>query len=156
MKPLKFTINFVMNIKKLTVKNLKFLLIALFTILTVLTSCEKDETEQIDNLEQLGIFGQWKLETLTINGITDLSIQCCDYIEFKADSEIGDLKGEFRAYGVGYETNGVFEINTSNTSIQFDYGNTQKSDEFQISDDLIIFTYSDDNQEIIEDWRKVK
>ncbi len=138
--------------------NFKFL-IALFTILTgltVLISCEKDDTEQIENLEQFGILGQWKLETRTINGITDLSIQCCDYIEFEADSEIADLKGKFLANGVGYETKGVFEIDTSKTTIQFDYGDTQKSYEFQISEDLIIFSYSEDNLEIIEDWRKEK
>ncbi len=41
-------------------------------------------------------------------------------------------------------------------SYPFDFNNTQKSYEFQIKDDLMIFTYSESNQEIIEDWRKKK
>lgn len=135
-------------------RNHKFLFILLFSIFTVFAGCEKDEVEQTDNLEQFGIFGQWKLETRVIDGITDLSVECCDYIEFKADNELDDLKGEFKAHGVGYETKGVFELLSSNNTIHFDYNNTQKSYKFQILDDLITFTYSEDNQEIIEDWRK--
>ena len=137
-------------------KHLKYLPVVFLIILFVLTSCENDEIEQTDRIEQFGILGQWKLESLTINGITDLSIQCCDYIEFKKDTDSDDLKGEFIAYGVGYETNGVFELITSNNTIQFDYDNKQKVYEFQILDNLIIFKYSDDNQKIIEDWRKVE
>ena len=129
--------------------------ILLFTSIILLTGCDKDETEQIDNLEQVGILGQWKLDTRIVNGISSLAIECCDYIKFKTDSGLGDLKGEFRAFGVGYKTNGVFELNTSKNTIQFNYDNTQKLYRLQISDDFITFTYSENNQEIIEDWRKV-
>ncbi|MBE0637089.1 MAG: hypothetical protein IH598_01045 [Bacteroidales bacterium] len=139
-------------------RHLKFFLVLILSILTVFSSCEKVEKkveiETSDNLEQFGILGKWKLETRTINGITDLSIQCCDYIIFKPDSEPDNLKGEFTASGVGYETNGVFELNPSNSIIYFNYDNSQKSYEFQISDNLTTFTYNENNQEIIEDWRK--
>ncbi|MFN4764547.1 hypothetical protein ACKGJN_15565 [Gillisia sp. Q332] len=132
-------------------KNLKILFV--FTLIAF-SSCNKEESEQIDNLEQVGVLGQWKLETRVVNGISSLTVECCDYIEFKTNTEPSDLRGEFRAFGAGYETNGVFELNTSNNTIQFDYDATQKLYGFQIIDDIITFTYSDNNQNIIENWRK--
>lgn len=128
-------------------------LFVLLTILTVFSSCEKDEIEPTDNLEQFGILGKWGLQSITINGITDMSLHY-DTLEFKPDSEISDLKGEFTTSGAGYETNGVFVLNSVNNTIQFDYDDTQKLYEFQISDNLINFAYSEDNHEIIESWRK--
>jgi len=126
-------------------------------IITVFTSCEKDKEhdkiEPSDKLEQFGILGKWGHQSITINGITDMSIRY-DTIEFILDSEINDLKGEFRSKGVGYETNGQFELDTVNKIIHFDFNNTQKSYVFHISDDSMTFTYSEDNIEIIEAWRK--
>ncbi|MEP2058854.1 MAG: hypothetical protein ABJJ05_13670 [Maribacter litoralis] len=132
----------------------KYLLVLLLAIFIMFAGCEKEEIEQTDNLDPFGILGQWKLETKTINGITDSSIQCCDYIDFKTDSELNDLKGEFMATGEEYETNGVFELNTLNNLIHFEFDNTQKSYEFRITDNLATFTYFENNQEVIEDWRK--
>lgn len=142
-------------------KSLKCLSVLLLIIFTVFSSCKKDEIEesnnsnkQTDNLEPIGILGLWKLESRSVNGITDMSIQCCDYIEFNADNELHDLKGLFQASGNGYETNGVFELETANDTIQLVYDNTQKSYGFEISNDLMIFTYSEDSQSITENWRK--
>ncbi|MBZ9629964.1 hypothetical protein LB465_04160 [Salegentibacter sp. LM13S] len=132
-------------------RNLKVLFV--FTLIAF-SSCNKEESEQIDNLEQVGVLGQWKLEIRVVNGISSLAAECCDYIEFQSNSEPNDLIGEFRAFGAGYETNGIFELNTSNNTIQFDYDTTQKSYGFQILDDVITFTYSENNQNISEDWRK--
>lgn len=126
----------------------------LILILTVLSSCEKDEIQTPDNLEQIGVLGEWKLETRTINGISDLAVLCCDYIMFRTDNELDDLKGEFTAFGDGYETDGVFKLNTASNIIHFDYDNSQESYEFQISNDLITFTYDENSQEVIENWRK--
>ncbi|MFO7719320.1 MAG: hypothetical protein R6W85_02625 [Gillisia sp.] len=135
-------------------KTLASFKILLFIFMILLTSCDKDQVEQIDNLEQTGVLGMYKLETRIVNGISSLAIECCDYIEFKTDSEPGDLKGVFRAFGVGYETNGVFELNPSTNTIQFEYNDTQTSYGFKSLEDVITFTYSEDNAEIIEYWRK--
>lgn len=133
----------------------KYLIVMFLTIFGVFTSCQKDEIDETDSLEQIGILGKWELQSITINGITDMSIRY-DTNEFIKDSEIGDLKGECRSIGAGYETIGQFELDTANNIIHFDFNNTQKSYEFQIKDDIMIFTYSESNQEIIEDWRKKK
>ncbi|WP_462281258.1 hypothetical protein [Salinivirga cyanobacteriivorans] len=137
---------------------LKSLLILSFAIFTVFTSCEKDEEndniEPSDYLDQFGILGKWGLQSITINGITDMIVHY-DSIEFTTGIDGDDLKGEFiSSDGVGYETNGQFELETANNIIHFNFNNSQKSYEFDISDSLMIFTYSEENNEIIEYWRK--
>lgn len=128
----------------------------LFAIsLIVITSCGVNEAEQLDNLEEIGLLGEWKLDSRSVNGISDLSIQCCDYIEFKTDNDPSDLKGEFRSRGVGYETNGLFELKDSDKTIQFVYNNVQRAYEFQLSGDRLTFIYPEDDSEIIEYWRKL-
>ena len=133
----------------------KSLLILFPIFLTFFTSCEKEKTELADNLEQVGILGKWRLVFITVNGITDMSIRF-DTIEFFTDNEIGDLKGKFSAIGTGYETNGVFEIEKTKEHIYFDYNNTQKSYGFQISDDLMTFSYVEDGQDVTEDWSRLE
>jgi hypothetical protein len=128
--------------------------ILLVAILFAMPSCQKSEPAPLDELDQLGITGQWKLESRTVDGITSLIIECCDYIEFKVDNEPDDLKGEFISFGVGYETVGQFEINRTENSIDFYYNNQQKTYDFRIQNDLILFTYFENDQEITESWKK--
>jgi hypothetical protein len=135
-------------------KNLKILITTVILSFIVLTSCDKGEVEEIDNLQQTGVPGLWKLESREINGISGLAVECCDYIEFKTDSEPTDLKGKFKAFGVGYATNGVFELNTTDETIEFIYDDEQLLYEIQISENIIVFSYSEKNDSIIEHWRK--
>lgn len=128
--------------------------IQILAFFIILTSCKKQEAEQTDNLDQYGIFGQWKLEARSVNGVSDLSVQCCDYIEFIADAKLDDLKGAFTASGLGYSSDGAFELNLSSDSIQFDYADKQKVFQFQVSGDQVTFTYFDAGDRIIEAWRK--
>jgi hypothetical protein len=139
-------------------KQLKYILVLSLAILSVFTSCEKgeesDNIEPSDNLEQFGILGKWSLQSITINGITDMIVHY-DSIEFTTGIEGDDLKGEFLSSdGSGYETNGQFELETANNIIHFDFNNSQKSYEFHISNGSMTFTYSEDNNEIVKDWRK--
>ena len=136
---------------------LKYLLVLSLSIITVFTSCEKDEEnykiEPSDRLEQYGILGKWRLQALTIGGITDMLIRF-DTIEFTGDSELDDLKGEFTRTYVGNDINGIFELDTANSIIHFDINNTQKSFEGAVSDNWLTITYYADSVEILEDWKK--
>lgn len=135
-------------------KAFSYILFLSTVILFLLSSCEKKEIDQSDKLEQMGVLGKWKLQMRTINGITDLIAPCCDFIEFKADNESGDLKGNFVATSPGNETAGVFEINTAAKTIRFEFNNKQMSYEYFLSETIITFTYWEDELEIIEDWAK--
>jgi len=136
---------------------LKYLLVLALSIITVFTSCEKDEEndkiDPSDRLEQYGILGKWRLQALTISGITDMSIRF-DTLEFTGDSELDDLKGEFTRTHVGNDINGIFELDTANSIIHLDINNTQESVVGALSDNWLTFTYYEDSVEIIEDWKK--
>jgi hypothetical protein len=140
-------------------RHLKYVSVLFLSILTVLTSCEKDEimqinnVEQADSLEEFGILGKWGLQSITINGITDMIVHY-DTIKFSADSEIADLKGKFKRRGVGYESNGQFELNKAEETITFTYDDKQIIYGIQISDNYMVFSYSENNASIVEDWRK--
>ena len=136
---------------------LNFFSLSIAVLLVTLTGCEKDNSvSATDQLEQIGILGKWKLEVRTVNNITPLIIQCCDTIAFMRDNEPGDLKGEFRSTGAGYETNGIFEISTVDSTIFFAWNNSQRLYEFQLSGNVLTFEYTEDEQEVSEDWYKVE
>lgn len=128
-------------------------------LLLSLTSCDKDERDELalnDNLEQTGILGTWNRTGRIINGITDMIVACCDTIDFKANSEANDLRGEFYAHGLQYERNGSFEINNANDTIVFQYGDTQLSYALALSANRMTFSYSENNANFITDWIKLE
>ncbi len=136
---------------------LKYLLVLSLSIITVLSGCEKEEEnnkiDPSDRLDQYSILGKWKLQGLTIGGITDMSIRF-DTLELIGDSELDDLKGEFTRTQYGPDINGTFELDTANSIIHFDINNTQRSFVFAVSYNYLTFKYYEDSVEIIEDWRK--
>ncbi len=136
---------------------LKYLLLLTLSIITVFTSCEKDEEndkiDPSDRLEQHGILGKWRLQGLTIGGITDMSIHF-ETLELIGDSELDDLKGEFTKAQYGPDINGTFELDTANSIIHFDINNTQKSFVGAVLDNWLTFTFYQDSVKIIEDWKK--
>lgn len=139
-------------------RQLKFLLVLPLAIITVFISCEKEEEnekiESSENLEQIGIMGQWKLDSRDVNRISSLAVECCDYLEFEKDSNPNDWNGLFSAFGSGYETNGVFELDTLNETIELSYDDKQKIYGIQISDKRIVFSYLENSDSIVEHWIK--
>ena len=129
-------------------------LFLLASTIFVFTGCKKKESDQTEVLKQTGILGYWKLELRSIDGIAGSAVECCDYLEFTEDNVVSDWIGVFEATGVGYETNGIFEIDAAVSTIQFNYEDSKKVYEYQIEEGDITFTYMDNNQSIVEHWRK--
>ncbi len=129
-------------------------ILLLASMFLIFTGCKKNEPEQTEVLKQTGILGKWKLEMRSIDGIAGLAVECCDYLEFTEDNVVSDWIGVFEATGVGYETTGFFEIDAAGSTIQFNYEDSQKVYEYQIEEGDITFTYMDNNQSIVEHWRK--
>jgi hypothetical protein len=119
-------------------------------------ACDKDQKDQSDKLLELDILGEWQLESLSFNGIIDLSVPCCDFLELDTGNETYDLKGNFVASGTAYETGGTFELNTAYDSILFDSNNSHKKCHIQLMDDTFVLTYDEKNQNIIESWKRLK
>ncbi len=139
---------------KIKMLRTNILLILIVISLISLSSCEKKENEVPDNLEKFGILGNWRLQALTINGITDMIVHY-DTLEFTTGNNIDDQKGDFRRVGSGYETIGQFEIDTDST-ILFSYNSKQRLYNFRISNNALTFDYFDEGVEYIEDWSKVE
>lgn len=123
-------------------------------VLIFLSSCEKKEIDQPGKLEQMGILGKWKLQMRTINGITDLTAPCREFIDLKADNEADDLKGNFLATSPGHETSGLFEISTTAKTIRFEFDNKQMTYAYSLSETMITLTYMENEVVIIEDWTR--
>lgn len=144
-------------IKIIKMKRGKFLLLTI--IITVFTSCDEEEsvvvTEPTDKLEEFGILGKWGLQARTMSGITNM-IPLYDTLDFAADNEISDFRGEFQRSGLGQtEVNGQFIIDTANNKIHFDFNNIRVSSyKIIISEDLMTFDYVEDSVQIVEDWIK--
>lgn len=136
----------------------RFKISALFLTLSLLllTSCEEDDTQQkTDSLAEIGILGEWEIESRTTNGATDMTINCCDFITLGTGNQTDDYKGEFQREGDGYERGGEFEVSTLDETIEFKFDNREVIYDYEISNDLITFTYSENEANIVENWRKI-
>ncbi len=125
-------------------------------VLITLSSCAKEETAvdpgSTENLDQVGILGKWGLQSITINGITDMIVHY-DSLEFTTGIETNDLIGDFLSSdAIGNETNGQFEIDTINNVILFYVNSSVRSYEYEISANWLALTYSENNINLIEDW----
>ena len=97
----------------------------LLLLVVFLASCEKEPSKPVGKLEELEILGTWEINAQTINGITDMSVLCCEFTEFMEDQDLNDHKGNYRTYGNGHESAGVFEIDPNNARILWGETNTQ-------------------------------
>lgn len=132
-------------------KNLNIFLIISFA----LTSCDNgQDTAPIDNLVEVGVLGEWQFEMRSVDGISSLAAECCNFLTFTTDEIPTDFKGNFTNTTEGGETQGVFSIDVSNNTIRFDLSDSQLEYNLEIENDLMTFTYTLNNQTIVEDWRK--
>jgi hypothetical protein len=134
---------------------MKSIVIITFLTLAVLLSCCEEEALKSENiLDENRIFGKWKLESRAINGISNLAVECCDYIEFEQENQNDNLNGRFEAYGYQYETQGTFTLNLEEQSILFQYDDTQKLYTYALKEDALLFHYIENGKDVSEVWRK--
>lgn len=136
-------------------RNNKVYAAVLLAFVAITTGCKEEHREPVDPLESMGLLGNWRLQSVTINGITDMIVYY-DTLELTTGLVSDDLIGEFRSVGVGYQTNGQFEINEVHDSIFFFYNNTQKAHPFRVLENSMTFTYFKNSNEFSEDWSKLE
>lgn len=129
------------------------ILLGLSFVMT-LSSCEKDEEAPIDNLEKEGLLGRWQLQSSERNGIFDLSKPCCQEVEFKADSNPADLKGEFKSTFSGIETSGAFALNSAKDTLTLNFSSSQRTYGFDKLNETFTLIYTEQNDTIVEEWKK--
>lgn len=155
-----------MTIHKMTVvylnckmkQNRTSLLLLAFIFASFLIHCKKQEVEthmeSPDNLEKIGLLGKWKLDSREINGVSSLSVECCDYLHFEPDGIPTDWSGSFQAIGAGYHTTGDFELDTQNDSINFSFDGSQRIYSILITNTNIVLSYLENSDSLVEYWIK--
>jgi hypothetical protein len=108
----------------------------------------------LDTLANMGLYNAWKLESRAVNGISSLSVPCCEMILFEADSISTDLKGLFSAESNGTLTTGIFEIQPTYDSISFTFGNNQVNYAFTLNQTDLDFQYQEGDDLIEETWKR--
>ncbi len=130
------------------IKTRPSLLLAFSIIL--LASCKNQSTDpqETDLLRETGILGTWEIQTYVVNGIMDLSVECCEFTEFREDDQPDDYHGTYRTYGPGYESNGSFTLNVPNSTLTLDDPDNPRVFEYLIQDDQLRIRYTEDEDDI--------
>lgn len=69
-------------------------LIILLPLLMAFT-CGEEIKYPNDRLLDIGILGSWEISGESINGISELTVKCCRFMEFKPDDNKQDFRGRF-------------------------------------------------------------
>ena len=128
------------------------LLVTSWGLILINVGCSKQN--DIDTLANMGFYNAWKLESRVVNGISSLSVPCCETIVFQADSISTDLKGLFSAESNGTLSTGIFEIQPTYDSICFSFGNNQVIYAFTLNQTDLVFQFQEGDDLIEETWKR--
>ncbi|MGF1554982.1 lipocalin family protein [Paucihalobacter sp.] len=137
----------------------KYLIFLLLAPLLLAFTCDEDADINYDKLNELGILGEWEINSETINGISDLTVQCCKFIEFLPDSNNEDFNGLFTFNDDPSQSyNGVFTVDPTNQVITFQRdGNEDVVYSYTIngSQDTLSFTFTENDAIFEQNWVKI-
>lgn len=74
---------------------MKYLRFIIFLPLLLAFTCGEEVKYPNDKLLDIGVLGTWKISVESINGITDMTVNCCRFMDFVPDDNNQDLKGRF-------------------------------------------------------------
>lgn len=130
----------------------KLLFMSFCATTLVFGNCRNGEPIPMDRLEEIGILGKWELQSITIDGITDLSVPN-GTVEFLADGNANDRIGEFISQRDGIEDFGWFELDTATDSIFFSNRNNNiRSFLYSLKGSSLTLKYSERGSVIEEGW----
>lgn len=135
-------------------KSFKILLLAVFLMAF---QCEEDILIREDGLVATGILGKWEISNESVNGISDLSVKCCRFLEFREDENEKDLNGNFTYTEYDMLFEGTFTMNPSAQQIIFEQADRETlvyNYAINSSKDFLTFTYSDGDSDFEEGWIK--
>ncbi|MCB0497055.1 MAG: hypothetical protein KDC79_13025 [Cyclobacteriaceae bacterium] len=133
-------------------KKLQILLMA--SLLTAF-QCDEEINVANDTLFDSGIFGTWEILDQTINGVSDMTGACCDFIHFYPDSNQKDSKGNFTFEETSANIDGTFILDQANQTITFqinDRDDLVYEYSINASKDYVSFTFTENNAQIVQGW----
>lgn len=135
------------------------LLILLFAF--VLFSCDKEDeqsdtnpNQQVDLLQQSGIMGKWEIQTREYDNIMDMTVYCCEFIQFESDSSLNDWQGSFSYMGHGDTNLGTFVVDTSKAEVLIQLETRNMLCVFSVDNTTLNLSYPENNQTISETYVK--
>ena len=124
-------------------------MVVLLLLLTALLSCDKNtEPEPQSPLAQTGILGKWEIESYAVNGIVNMAIYCCEFVEFLEDERPDDLHGRYLSYGSGTESEGRFTIDPVSLKLVLDSSKETRNFEYQLQESRLTVTYMENDDMI--------
>lgn len=132
---------------------------ALFLLLSIFFySCSNDDNNEtvVNPLEELNLLGTWEITSRSFDGITPLVVFCCEFMNYEDDSNMTDMTGNFTFIGIGPNSERTFLVDSSNNTITFtDNDGDQFIITFNIFDNNLSTSYTENGTVIVEDWIKV-
>ena len=127
-----------------------------FAVILLFISCG-DEIQFNDPIEDHPILGTWEINSRSMNGISSLVIECCEFLEFSLDDDRMDQIGLLSYKDPYSEKLGTFNLlaKTDSLSLELDYRTIRGSLKFSESLKVLSFSYKEGDQLIMEDWVKV-
>ncbi len=118
-----------------------------------LAGCQEDSDNPGPNYLE-GLVGDWKLGSRSVNNITPLIIECCDELRLKEDQNLQDFRGDFLSTGTSHSTEGDFKVDRTLHKIFFYFDDRELEYNFDLGQDVLIFSYLESGNEIEEHWGK--
>lgn len=135
--------------------------ITILSAILAFSACKKESDEtlpvnKVDKLDDIGILGEWEIESRSINGIDDMLPICCEFLDFQTGSNMEDLNGNVRYLEIDRDIAGKFEIDQANMTIEFIFEDYNYSSKLEIKDNVMHLTYSNEGLVIEDAWVRVK
>ncbi len=116
----------------------------------LLSGCKKDSSK--DLLLDSSLLGEWELMSIS----NDVSMHCCEFIEFSLDENLDDFIGNYISYGPEFNTTGIFEFFEVDGTILFTHDGNYELNDIIIDGNLLNLTKQDNNGESISrEYRKL-
>lgn len=135
--------------------------ITILSAIVAFSSCKKEDNEplpvnKVDKLDEIGILGEWEIESRVINGIDDMLPICCEFLDFQTGSNKDDFNGNMRYAEIDRDIAGKFEIDQANMTIEFIFEDYNYPSNLEIKDNVMHLTYSNEGLVIEDAWVRVK
>jgi hypothetical protein len=140
---------------------MKILRLIIILPLLMATTCLDEEIKfPNDRLNDIWVLGPWEISSESINGISDITVNCCRFLEFVPDGDSSDFSGKFfYREGDRQVGQGSFTIDPNQKTIVFQQENQSESVyqyELDSGNDYVIFTFSENGSDFVQGWDVVR
>lgn len=120
-----------------------------------LTACNKTELRVESVIEQAGLPGTWEVTQIEINGVSDMTPICCQWIVISEDGIPEDRCGTFRYYDAFSDRSGIFELSSDTDSMTIYLDDDVFKRAYSVQSDELQLDYIEDGDAFFTTWKKI-